>query len=104
MAIVGQTLRNGKQIADGNMLAHQILQNFLHRAQRQNAGNEFLHGLGCSLRQIVEQGLHFLTPEELVEALDRHGYDETAILGILGENFLRVAGQNWRPSTLSLKE
>ncbi len=33
---------------------------------------------------------------ELVEALDRHGYDETAILGILGENFLRVAEQNWR--------
>lgn len=33
---------------------------------------------------------------ELVEALDRHGYGETAILGILGENFLRVAEQNWR--------
>lgn len=35
---------------------------------------------------------------ELVEALDRHGYDEAAILGILGENFLRVAAQTWRPS------
>lgn len=35
---------------------------------------------------------------ELVEALDRHGYDEPAILGILGENFLRVAAQNWRPN------
>lgn len=33
---------------------------------------------------------------DLVEALDRHGYDETAILGILGENFLRVAAQTWR--------
>ncbi|WP_028030898.1 dipeptidase [Gemmobacter nectariphilus] len=35
---------------------------------------------------------------ELVEALDRHGYDEAAILGILGENFLRVAAQTWRPT------
>lgn len=35
---------------------------------------------------------------DLVEALDRHGYDETAILGILGENFLRVAAQTWRPT------
>jgi len=35
---------------------------------------------------------------ELVEALDRHGYDEASILGILGENFLRVASQNWRPA------
>ncbi|MBT1159944.1 membrane dipeptidase [Aminobacter anthyllidis] len=35
---------------------------------------------------------------ELVEALERHGYSETAILGVLGENFLRVAEQNWRPS------
>lgn len=35
---------------------------------------------------------------ELVEALDRHGYDEPAILGILGENFLRVAAQTWRPT------
>lgn len=35
---------------------------------------------------------------ELVEALDRHGYDEPSILGILGENFLRVAAQTWRPS------
>lgn len=35
---------------------------------------------------------------KLVEALDRHGYGEAEILGILGENFLRVAAQNWRPS------
>jgi membrane dipeptidase len=34
---------------------------------------------------------------ELVEALDRHGYSEAAILGVLGENFIRVAEQNWRP-------
>lgn len=39
---------------------------------------------------------------ELVEALDRHGYDEVAILGILGENFLRVAAQNWRSSASTL--
>lgn len=36
---------------------------------------------------------------ELVEALQRLGYDEDAILGVLGENFLRVAGQNWLDTT-----
>jgi membrane dipeptidase len=36
---------------------------------------------------------------ELVDELDRHGYDETAIFGILGENFLRVAAQIWRPTS-----
>jgi membrane dipeptidase len=34
---------------------------------------------------------------EIAEALDRHGYDEAAIAGVLGENFMRVAEQNWRP-------
>ena len=32
---------------------------------------------------------------DLVEALMRLGYDDTAILGVLGENFLRVAAENW---------
>jgi membrane dipeptidase len=35
---------------------------------------------------------------EIVDALDRRGYDEAAILGVLGENFMRVAEQNWRPN------
>lgn len=34
---------------------------------------------------------------ELVEALMRRGYDKDAIIGVLGENFLRVAAANWRP-------
>lgn len=33
---------------------------------------------------------------EIVEALQRLGYDEDAILGVLGENFLRVADLNWQ--------
>jgi len=38
-------------------------------------------------------------PEDLpalVDALLRLGYDDAAVLGILGQNFLRVAAQNWR--------
>ena len=32
---------------------------------------------------------------DLVEALMRLGYGDDAILGVLGENFLRVAAENW---------
>ena len=32
----------------------------------------------------------------ITQALLDRGYDEAAIRGILGENFLRVAGQVWR--------
>lgn len=35
---------------------------------------------------------------DLVDALARRGYDEAAILGVLGQNFLRVAAQNWLPA------
>jgi len=34
---------------------------------------------------------------DLVEALLARGYDEAAVLAILGENFLRVAAANWQP-------
>lgn len=38
---------------------------------------------------------------DLVEALIRLGYDDATVLGILGENFLRVAAQNWQPRASS---
>jgi membrane dipeptidase len=37
---------------------------------------------------------------ELVDALLRRGYGDEAVLGILGENFLRVASQNWLPTPI----
>ena len=50
-------------------------------------------------RQYPDSGTGYVDPEawpRITQALLDRGYDETAIRGILGENFLRVAGQVWR--------
>lgn len=53
-----------------------------------------------------ENGIQFVEPErlpELVEQLLRRGYDEAAVRGILGENWLRVAKQVWKPDTFAVQ-
>ena len=50
-------------------------------------------------RQYPDSGSGYVDPEawpRITQALLDRGYDETAVRGILGENFLRVAGQVWR--------
>ena len=50
-------------------------------------------------RQYPDSGTGYVDPEawpRITQALLDRGYDEAAIRGILGENFLRVAGQVWR--------
>jgi membrane dipeptidase len=50
-------------------------------------------------RQYPDSGSGFVDPEawpRLTQALLDRGYDEAAIRGILGENFLRVAGRVWK--------
>ena len=40
----------------------------------------------------------FAGPEQALELCDmmvRHGWDDTAVRGVLGENFLRAAGESW---------
>jgi membrane dipeptidase len=50
-------------------------------------------------RQYPDNGTGYVDPEawpRITQALLDRGYDEAAIRGILGENFLRVAGQVWK--------
>ena len=50
-------------------------------------------------RQYPDSGTGYVDPEawpRITQALLDRGYDDAAIRGILGENFLRVAGQVWR--------
>ena len=50
-------------------------------------------------RQYPDSGTGYVDPEawpRITQALLDRGYDEAAIRGILGENFLRVASQVWR--------
>jgi membrane dipeptidase len=50
-------------------------------------------------RQYPDNGTGYVDPEawpRITQALLDRGYDEAAIRGILGENFLRVASQVWK--------
>lgn len=53
-----------------------------------------------------DNGIQFVEPErltELVEQLIRKGYDEAALKGLLGGNWLRVAQRVWKPDSFEVR-
>ena len=62
------------EIADGNALGQQVLQNALHLADIQLRGNQFGHHRRMGLLEIVEQVLDVLAAENFV-AMAAHRFD-----------------------------
>ncbi|KAF5029483.1 hypothetical protein DSECCO2_648130 [anaerobic digester metagenome] len=65
--VIGHGFGHGQQVADGHAFLDEVLQDLLHAAERHRAGHKVFHGLGRALGQVVEQGLHFLAAQELVQ-------------------------------------
>ena len=54
-----------------DLFAYQILEHLLHAAERQQIGDQFLHHFGEVLGKTIEQFLHVLAAQQLVQmALD----------------------------------
>ena len=69
LSVVGQAFHDGQEVADGHALADKVLEHLLQGAEGQDAGHQLFHDLGRALRQIVEQGLDFLTAQEFMQIL-----------------------------------
>ena len=57
---IKQGLKNASKIADRDLLAQELLQNFLDLAKREYFGDKFLDELGMAVAEPVEEPLGFL--------------------------------------------
>ena len=55
-----QRLQNGAQIADGNLLAEQLLQHFLHFSERHQFRDQLIHQLRVRVGKPINQALRLL--------------------------------------------
>ena len=77
---IEQRFEDGREVANRNLLAQKLLQDFLHFAEAENFGNQFLDQLGMALAQAIEQALGFLAGQQFV--------------GMLADDFGQVGGEH----------
>ena len=79
--VVADFFENTREVADGNSLGQQVLQNALHLADAELRGDQFIHHGGVGLLEIIQQNLHVLARENFVaraadglrQMRDQHG-------------------------------
>src|ERR1700680_655530 len=76
---IEESFQNGGQVANGNLLAEQKLQDLLHCTQAEKAGNKLVDKFRLGFRQCIEKPFGFLSSEEFV--------------GVLTYDFREVRGQ-----------
>ena len=66
---VSQRLQNRQKIADGHLLAQEVLANLKNRAERHDGGSQLLDHLRMRLLDIIHQRLKLLASEQLGRVL-----------------------------------
>src|SRR6266849_661597 len=69
---IEQGLEDGREVANGNLFAQELLQNFLHFAEAEGLGDKFFDELGVALTEAIKQAFGFLAGEQFVGVLTDH--------------------------------
>lgn len=77
---IQQSLKDGRQVSDRDLLVQELLQDFLHFTERERFGNEFFDERGMTFAEAVEQTLGLLTVKQFV--------------GMLANDFRQVRGED----------